>query len=221
MTAGDVPANVLYYICNDKRSIFGQVVVIVCGRYQFTVEQCEEIRRIAQEVQRRHGDRAWMPGEIRPTAAAPVLLADREGIHPELLSWGYRLPKSLVINARAESAVEKPLFRESVKTRRCVVPSTGFYEWDEEKRKYFFTLPGEDALYMAGLYDVREGRPCYCILTTAANRSMAAIHPRMPLILGREQLRTWLENSEQAEAVLRSTPPELEKRPMERQLSLW
>lgn len=219
MTAGDVPANVLYYICNDKRSNFGQVVVIVCGRYQFTAEQCEEIRRIAQEVQRRRGDGAWTPGEIRPTAAAPVLLADREGVHPELLSWGYQLPKSLVINARAESAAEKPLFRESVKTRRCVVPSTGFYEWDEEKRKYFFTLPGEDALYMAGLYDVREGRPCYCILTTAANRSMAAIHPRMPLILGREQLRTWLEGP--AESVLRSTPPELEKRPMARQLSLW
>ena len=97
----------------------------MCGRYQFTMEQCEEIRRIAQEIQRRLGDGAWTPGEIRPTAAAPVLLADREGVRPELLTWGYRLPKSLVINARAESAAEKPLFRESVRARRCVVPSTG------------------------------------------------------------------------------------------------
>lgn len=193
----------------------------MCGRYQFTMEQCEEIRRIAQEIQRRYGDGAWKPGEIRPTAAAPVLLADREGVRSELLTWGYRLPKSLVINARAESAVEKPLFRESVKARRCVVPSTGFYEWDGEKRKYFFTLPGEDALYMAGLYDVREDRPCYCILTTAANRSMEAVHPRMPLILRREQLRDWLENRERAEALLHSVPPELKKQPMERQLSFW
>lgn len=193
----------------------------MCGRYQFTMEQCEEIRRIAQEIQRRHGESAWTPGEIWPTAAAPVVLADREGVRPELLTWGYRLPKSLVINARAESAAEKPLFRESVKARRCVVPSTGFYEWDEEKRKYFFTLPGEDALYMAGLYDVREGRPCYCILTTAANRSMEAVHPRMPLILRREQLRDWLENRERAEALLHSVPPELKKQPMERQLSFW
>lgn len=74
----------------------------MCGRYQFTAEQCEEIRRIAQEIRRRHGDGAWTPGEIRPTARAPVLLAERGEIHPELLSWGYRLPKSLVINARAE-----------------------------------------------------------------------------------------------------------------------
>lgn len=221
MTAGDVPANVLYYICNYKRSIFRQVVVIMCGRYQFTAEQCEEIRRIAQEIQRRHGDGAWTPGEIRPTAAAPVLLADQKGVHPELLSWGYRLPKSLVINARAESAAEKPLFRDSVKARRCVVPSTGFYEWDAEKRKYFFTLPGEEALYMAGLYDIREGRSCYCILTTEANRSMEAVHPRMPLILSREQLKDWLEKPEKAEELLRSVPPELEKQPMERQLSFW
>ena len=193
----------------------------MCGRYQFTMEQCEEIRRIAHEIQRRHGNGAWTPGEIRPTAAAPVLLADREGVRPELLTWGYRLPKSLVINARAESAAEKPLFRDSVKARRCVVPSTGFYEWDAEKRKYFFTLPGEDALYMAGLYDVREGRSCYCILTTEANRSMETVHPRMPLILRREQPRNWLENPEKAEELLHSVPPDLEKRPMERQISLW
>lgn len=193
----------------------------MCGRYQFTAEQCEEIRRIAQEVQRRHGDGAWKPGEIRPTAAAPVLLAGREGIHPKLLSWGYRLPKSLVINARAESAAEKPLFRDSVKMRRCVVPSTGFYEWDGSKRKYFFSLPGEDVLYMAGLYDVRDNLPCYCILTTAANRSMEAVHPRMPLILQREQLWGWLEKSEETNAILHSAPPQLEKRPMERQMSLW
>ncbi len=57
----------------------------MCGRYQFTAEQCDEIQRIAQEVQRRHGDGAWTPGEIRPTAVAPVLLADHEGIHSKHL----------------------------------------------------------------------------------------------------------------------------------------
>lgn len=193
----------------------------MCGRYQFTAEQCEEIRRIAQEVRRRHGDGAWVPGEIRPTAAAPVLLADGAGIRPELMSWGYRLPKSLVINARAESAAEKPLFRESLKARRCVVPSTGFYEWDGEKRKYFFTLPGEDALYMAGLYEIREGRPCYCILTTEANDSMREIHPRMPLILERRRLREWLEQPEKAGECLRIVSPALERCSADTQISLW
>lgn len=54
---------------------------------------------------------------------------------------------------------------------RCVIPSTGFYEWDREKRKYFFTVPNEEALYMAGLYAIRESRPCFCILTTAASHN--------------------------------------------------
>lgn len=193
----------------------------MCGRYQFSVDSCEEIQRIAQEIEQRHGKSAWSPGEIRPTATAPVLVSDKEGIHPELLTWGYRLPKSLLINARAESAAEKPMFRDSVASRRCVIPSTGFYEWDERKRKYFFTLPGEGALYMAGLYDVREGKTCYCVLTTEANASMQDVHPRMPLILRREQLADWLEAPEKAVQLLHSAPPALEKTSTDMQISLW
>ena len=68
--------------------------------------------------------------------------------------------------------MEKPLFRDSAASRRCAVPSTGFWERDGEKQKYFFTLPGETALYMAGLYAVRDGTPRYCILTTEANASI-------------------------------------------------
>ena len=108
----------------------------MCGRYQFTAEQWGEIRQIVQEIQRRYGNDAWQPGEIRPTAMAPVLLAGG----PELMRWGYQLPNTLVINARAETAGEKPLFRESIAMRRCVIPSTGFYEWDRKKRKHLVTV---------------------------------------------------------------------------------
>ena len=193
----------------------------MCGRYQFTLEQCAEILDIAREVERRHGAGAWRPGEVRPTAMAPVLVSDEEGIHPQLLTWGYRLPDSLVINARAETAAEKNLFRDSVASRRCVVPSTGFFEWDGEKRKYLFTLPGEPALYMAGLYMMREGQPCYCVLTTAANDSMKEVHPRMPLVLRREQVSSWLEQPGETMAFLHMTPPTLEKASADAQMRLW
>ena len=126
-------------------------VVFVCGRYLFTAEQNPEILRIVQTVRQKYGENAYKPGEIRPTAMAPVLVYREHEVRPELFRWGYRLPDSLVINARAETAAEKPLFRDSVAARRCVIPSTGFFEWDKEKRKYLFTLPGSDALYMAGL----------------------------------------------------------------------
>ena len=109
----------------------------MCGRYQFTSDQCEEIRRIAQEIDRNYGSDAWTPGEIRPTATAPVLVSSDGEVHPELQTWGYKFPGRPLINARAETAGDKPMFRDSVHSRRCVVPSTGFYEWNRERRKYF------------------------------------------------------------------------------------
>lgn len=193
----------------------------MCGRYQFTAEQCAEIAGIVREVASRYGAGVWRPGEIRPTALAPVLVSDGREIRPELQSWGYQMSGSLVINARAETAAEKPLFRDSVASRRCVVPSTGFYEWDREKRKYLFTLPGEGALYMAGLYALRDGRPCYCILTTEANESMRAVHPRIPLVLQREQAAAWLDDPQAVAGILRLQLPRLEKTAADAQLRLW
>ena len=193
----------------------------MCGRYQFTAEQCAEILQIVQEVERRHGSGAWAPGEIRPTTTAPVLISSGGGIHPELQSWGYKLPGNLIINARAETAADKPLFRASVASQRCVIPSTGFFEWDAQKHKYLFKVPGEDALYMAGLYSIREGKPCYCILTTAANDSMKDVHHRMPLVLKREQVSPWLEQPEAAGVFLRMTPPTLSRTSADPQMRLW
>ena len=185
-------------------------VIIVCGRYQFTADQCAEILQIVQEVERRCGVNAWNPGEIRPTAMAPVLVSTSAGVQPGLYTWGYKLPKSLVINARVESAMEKPLFRDSVRSKRCVIPSTGFFEWNQEKQKYFFKLPGENALYMAGLYMIQDGQPRYCILTTEANDSIREIHHRMPLILKKDQIIPWLEQSEATSGFLQMVPPQLE-----------
>ena len=196
-------------------------VKIMCGRYQFTADQCAEILQIVQEVERRCGLNAWSPGEIRPTAMAPVLVASSAGIQPELYAWGYKLPKSLVINARAESAMEKPLFRDSVRSKRCVIPSTGFFEWSQEKRKYFFKLPGEDALYMAGLYTIQDGQPRYCILTTEAKDSMREVHHRMPLVLRKDQIVPWLEQPEVTSEFLKMAPPQLERSTADAQLRLW
>ena len=193
----------------------------MCGRYQFTTEQCEEMRQIADAVQRRYGGRSWTPGEIRPCDRAPVLVQAAGGIEPSLMQWGYPLPGRLVINARAETAAVRPLFRGSVQSRRCLIPASGFYEWDSAKRKYLFTLPEGGPVYMAGLYDCREGLDCYCILTTQANRSMRPIHPRMPLILSGRLGRRWLSDRHSPADILAITPPELAYTSAEAQLSFW
>ena len=193
----------------------------MCGRYQFTTEQCEEIIRIAKEIDERYGVGAWSPGEIRPANRAPVLVIKDGEVRPELQTWGYKLHDSLVINARAETAAEKPMFRDSVADMRCVIPSEGFFEWDKEKRKYHFRLPGEDALYMAGLFMIKKGVPYYCILTTAANESMRDIHHRMPLVLKREQVTPWLEQTEATREFLTMIPPQMERTSTDTQLRLW
>lgn len=193
----------------------------MCGRYQFTAEQSAEILRIIREVELRCGHGHWHPGEIYPSAKAPVLLNSAGETTADLMRWGYKFPSGLVINARAETAMEKPLFRDSVIYRRCVIPSTGFFEWDVTKRKYLFTLPGEKLLYMAGLYNKRDGENCYCILTTAANESMRPIHDRMPLVLTTDQYQEWLEDNDASASILTMIPPILECADVTPQMRLW
>ncbi|MBQ8699217.1 MAG: SOS response-associated peptidase [Schwartzia sp.] len=196
----------------------------MCGRYQFTAEQSVEILQIIQEVEKKYGEKAARTvrqGEISPLCKMPVLVASDEGPAPELYTWGFRTGSKPVINARAETAAEKPMFRDCVVSRRCVVPSTGFYEWDGDRRKFHFSMPNSAVLYMAGLYDIRGGIPCFCILTTEANESMRNVHHRMPLVLKREQIMPWLAQPERSAEFLRMTPPQLDKFTTEAQIGLW
>ena len=157
----------------------------MCGRYQFTEPQNADLRRILQDVRRRCGDRAqdFRFGDVMPTAAAPVLIANGGKVVADLQTWGIPGWKGgLMINARAETVCEKPMFRRSMAAQRCVIPATSFYEWDAARHKYQFALPGEP-LYLAGLYDNVDGANRFVILTTTPNASMHGIHDRMPLIL--------------------------------------
>ncbi|WP_312159835.1 SOS response-associated peptidase [Oscillibacter sp.] len=193
----------------------------MCGRYQFTAEQCAELQEIVQEVQRRCGKAAWTPGEIRPSLKAPVLVGRQGDVEADLMRWGFQTQKSLIINARSESAEEKPLFRDSVQTRRCVIPASGFYEWNADKRKYLFRLPDAQVLYMAGIYDQRQDERCYCILTTEANASVCGIHPRMPVVLRRAEVDDWIMEPAAFRRMLKKIPPQLLTTAEDNQTSLW
>jgi putative SOS response-associated peptidase YedK len=195
----------------------------VCGRYLFSAEEYSEFRQIAEDVQRRCGTDPLnfpMAGDVLPSRSAPVLIGHDGKVNAELQTWG--LPArngGRIINARAETVREKPMFRSSILARRCVVPACGFYEWDAAKHKYYFRLPGHP-LYLAGIYDSVEGVRCFVILTTAPNDSMRDIHDRMPLILPPDAIRPWLTDPEAALRLLAGTPPLLERTRTDGQLSL-
>ena len=149
--------------------------------------------------------------EVFPSDGAPVLVLREGKVVPAVMGWGFPGMQGgrNVINARAETAEERPMFRDGVAARRCVVPATGFYEWDQEKAKYRFILPHANTLYLAGLYNEFQGERRLLILTTEANASVSFIHSRMPVIIFREMIDTWLEDTEKAVHMLHWPQPEL------------
>jgi putative SOS response-associated peptidase YedK len=110
-----------------------------------------------------------------------------------------------MINARSESAHEKPSFRAAFKRRRCLIPADGFFEWkkqDGDKIPMFIQVKGGEVFAMAGLWEIwhspdgGEIRTC-TILTTEANSFMQAMHDRMPVILKKEDYPLWLSPDEE------------------------
>lgn len=190
----------------------------MCGRYQFSVTEQDGLAQIAENARRRaarlgQAETAQAPfpaaGDICPAGTAPVLVARGGRIVGAFQTWGMRRYGKTIINARAETATEKPMFRRNILDQRCVIPASAYYEWDAGRHKYRFSIPGQP-LYFAGLYDVdaQTGGDRFVILTTKPNAAVQDIHDRMPLILRREDVRPWLTDHGAALALLgRPSPP--------------
>ena len=183
----------------------------MCGRYNFTVEQSDEVREILEKLNEKiHGGQA-RTGEVFPTNQMPILRKEEKKVEPAWSIWGFPKfdQKGVIINARSETAFEKRTFRDSLMNRRCIVPSTGFYEWDSDKQKYMFRLEGTNALYMAGLYSYYQEELRFVILTTDANESMKDVHNRMPLVIPKNEIETWILDSSVTNDILHRVPPML------------
>ncbi len=111
-----------------------------------------------------------------------------------------------LINARAETLTEKPSFREAFKSRRCIIPASGFYEWDKKssgvKQPYYFYLKNKEVFGFAGLWeewlDKETGEliETCTIITTEANEVLEPVHDRMPVILKTKDYDQWLDAKE-------------------------
>jgi putative SOS response-associated peptidase YedK len=124
---------------------------------------------------------------------------------------------SLLINARGESALDKPAFRNAMKRRRCLFPADGFYEWKRDgnrKQPYFVRLKSGQPMAFAGLWETWSGPngeelETAAIVTTAASRSIAHIHDRMPVVVAPEAFDFWLDpnvDAQTAAAVIAPAP---------------
>ncbi|MBG81240.1 MAG: hypothetical protein CMJ39_11115 [Phycisphaerae bacterium] len=175
----------------------------MCGRYLMTsspslVQDCFDLRSEPSII---------ATYNAAPTQCLPVVREGVDGKSCGLLRWGL-IPSwakdssigNRMINARSETAAEKPSFREAIRSRRCLVVADGFYEWKREgdrKRAYCFRMGDGLPFGMAGLWDrwsSPEGKmvESFTILTTGPNPMVGEVHDRMPVIIDREQYSRWL-----------------------------
>ncbi len=190
----------------------------MCGRFMLTATP-EEVRRLFA-----YDDVPNFPprDDIRPTEPIGIVVR-AEGVRRfRLVRWGFwpswvKDPRdfSLLINARAETALEKPSFRAAMRHGRCLVPATGFLEWrrDGTRKTPFRILPRAGGLVaFAGLtetWNAPDGSEVdtAAILTVDANATVGAIHDRMPAVIPPERFEAWLDPSTDAKAAARLLTP--------------
>ncbi|HEX3625931.1 MAG TPA: SOS response-associated peptidase [Verrucomicrobiae bacterium] len=166
----------------------------MCNRYSLTKKQ---ERLILQEYESL--DLYFMERfNIAPTQSAPVILIEEGKLVRREMKWGFipKWSKVPIRNAQFETLDKKPTFKEAFQTRRCLVPATGFYEWQsigKRKQPLLFQLQDEQLFFFAGLYSNKAPEGNFVIVTEAANKFVRDVHNRMPFILGPDDHSKWLD----------------------------
>ena len=151
--------------------------------------------------------------DVDPTDKAITISLSDGVLVASKMKWGFRDPyhDTLVINARSESAAEKQMFAESIRERRCVIPASGYYEWDRSRSRYRFRRPDGGLVLLAGIYRNELAEPHFTILTAEANDCMKPVHPRMPVTIGQDEIKDWITDRNAAGEYLSRRQEELER----------
>ncbi len=201
----------------------------MCGRYTL-IANAEAIRLLFELPE--FDERLVVPRyNIAPTQPIVVVRQGGKGrelvpVRWGLIPWWAKDPRTLplMINARAEGIAEKPAYRDPFKYRRCLVPASGFYEWQAPSgrgrgpKQPYAALPADgEPIAFAGLWETWHSADgseidTAVIVTTDANRLLAPIHERMPVVLEPKDFETWLSphtTPEEAAALLKPAREDL------------
>ena len=193
----------------------------VCGRYYIAEDDLsDELSRMIDELNRKKTPEGLKTsGEIFPSDIVPVLANSRkQDVQPFAMRWGYAFPNGRpIINARSKTAAQKPMFKDGMRQRRCVIPASHYFEWERRgaaRTKYAIRPARADTLYLAGIYHLENHDgvivPAFTILTRDAAPGIAFIHPRMPVLLPPDTTADWLNPSNNAEEVIAAALTEME-----------
>lgn len=196
----------------------------MCGRY-ILISSPEAIRALFAYLEQPNFPPRY---NVAPAQPVPIVRIVEGQRHFALVRWGLlpswvKDPKAfaLLINARGETAGEKPAFRAALRRRRCLFPADGFYEWKkdgERKRPHLIRPKSGGPIAFAGLWETWTGpngeeMETAAIVTTAANRTLAPIHDRMPVIVPPDGFDLWLDcarvDAETASALIAPAPENL------------
>ena len=176
----------------------------MCGRFVITSPP-DALRQLFAYVEQpnfppRHN--------IAPTQPVPVVIIEQSARHFKLMRWGLvpswvKDPRkfSLLINARSETVLERPAFKNAIRRRRCLVPADGYYEWQAgggRKRPFFVYRRDREPFALAALAETWIGPngeevDTVAIVTCPASRDLAVLHPRMPVVIAPADFERWLE----------------------------
>lgn len=188
----------------------------MCTRYW--TEESPELRPIVEEMKRSPLVSRWNQtcavrdyGEMRPTDVVPVIAPNRSGARAVFpMKWGYK-GRSLLMNARTETAAGKPTFKEDWVRHRCIVPASWYFEWEHrlgnDGKKHtgdkYMLQPGNcTATWLCGLYRIEDGFPYFVILTRESGEKIRFIHDRMPLIMPERLVNEWIRPDIKPEELL-------------------
>jgi len=170
----------------------------MCGRFTLTNPNAVAKRygiKIMPELKPRYN---ISPGQIVPV----ITNADQK--HFSLAKWGliphWAKDEKIgykMINARAETLLSKPAYRDPIRHKRCLIPADGFYEWQKQgkhKIPYRLVLKNNGIFSFAGIYDLWQDNLTFSIITLPANKLVSPIHDRMPAILTPDQEKVWLSD---------------------------
>jgi putative SOS response-associated peptidase YedK len=143
---------------------------------------------------------------VAPTQPIPIVRLNEGKRQFALVRWGLipawvKDPKafSLILQARSDSVVDKPSFKNAMKRRRCLIPADGFYDWNEATRRPYVVRPRDGKpVAFAGLWEAwigpnGEEMKTACVITCEANRTLHPIHHRMPVVIPEEAFDFWLD----------------------------
>lgn len=178
----------------------------MCGRYQAWVDD-NELTFIIEREKKGSMMQYFRQNEVFPGTTMPLLYGSYAAVRAHLSRWGIEMKSGeksqLIINARSETAEEKPVFRGAFENGRAALPVSGYYEWSNGVKYRIFSDDG-DALLLGCLEKIDSlGVRRHVILTTQAEGIPARIHDRMPLFIPRRHLENWLYETDYARRRIR------------------